>query len=128
MQNLNEKLEIMDWLSIQGLKPNLWAYYNSRDGLILHDKRFIHWDDAEICCIQPWFPLEQVFYLLPKFIDKPVSCLEMTTCTLGYLQGMHWTDLVEREGDFYLGALKLLKRVIEKYPQMFKETFNYEES
>lgn len=160
MKNLEEKLEIMQWLYEQGVEPRMWGVWQRSDRdkfytLMAYDNYFdIVNEPKEIKTknrLDPWYPLEQVLELLPGEIQTEKYYFQLNIFKIDQrrqsIQALYWGlsdqafsfsyDLfgakagndIPRHGDdcrqllrghgsdFHLAALKLLKQVIEKYPE-----------
>ena len=135
MNNLKEKLSIMQWLYEQGVEINF--YYKDGGTKDKYDYTITPCSEKsfkkrrEVCssyltpCPVPWYPLEQVLELLPSYIDEYDLHLEKAISGLSYCfntieDPLDWKHLIDQEvrgNDYHLAALKLLKQVVEKYPE-----------
>lgn len=124
MKNLEEKLEIMQWLYEKGIEPE-WSRY-------LTDEGTYGYQDVWFSNLQPWYPLEQVLELLPTYLNGEFfgqSSEAFWRLRPGgrfsydfWLHNEVMDDcLTSEHSDYHLAALKLLKKVIEKYPESVNE-------
>lgn len=123
MNNLQEKLEIMQWLHSQGLEPDMW-YWSEKDNpstqctVKLADSQSfdIAWGDYGVTASQPWFTLERVLELLPDHTG--IYSYGINKHGLGYLCANSSVLLWEsNNNDIHLAALRLLKQVVERFPE-----------
>ena len=139
MNNLKEKLELMQWLAYQGFKPNWFRVICGNQ--LQNGIRLINRVEFSVAVdignltnldVEPWFPLEQVLELLPSTVghngvgnsytltmDKFVTSSYLLQYVAPSLAGVK-SGLKQLEDDPHLSALKLLKQVIEKHPEVIK--------
>lgn len=120
--NLQEKLELMQWLFERGFEPRMW--FSMKSNTFASEKQRLMYatvvDQDKVGCYiehnHPWFPLEQVLELLGQrrwFEIDPQSIL--LPITHKYLTQL---DIeVGLDSDYHLAALKLLKQVVEQFPE-----------
>jgi len=121
MKNIEEKLEIMQWLYENGMEPRNYIEVHSFGGYTI-TMTIVRQPHA-----RPWYPLEQVLELLPDTINHSMRNnlpLGMVGSEFFYgdedMKIVFSTPYTEVTSDYHLASLKLLKQVIEKYPESVK--------
>jgi len=142
VENLSEKLEIMQWLFERGFEPKYWLELES---IKFENLELINFKNKNIAGgidrLGMWYPLEQVLELLMKvripceifkeqrgrdyifLIESDYSNAFIYNfgfaqwCQEYYDQHPSLNIELDRNSDIHLAALKLLKQVVEQFPE-----------
>lgn len=118
----------MEWLAGQQLEPCMRILKNYQDDYYIS----VEADDYFAC--KPWFPLEQVLELLPTRLDHGDNHYWLLIEGLGPIgkafrfkyhaaigdELLNPSCIYVEHKDPHLAALKLLKQVVEQYPESLK--------